>query len=1344
MRFEWLVLLTALLWAQTGHADSIRSRIKIHKKSHLTRTSPDGSEEFNGEKMELLAGKRRNLILDIKRFLREARDEQQKAELNLRLGGLYMEDYYGNLARAQTTFEKQQAAYTKDKKGRKAPKFDNSEALTSLDKARAIYRDLITRYPGHPRRDEMLYFLAIASIDRGKQAEGMQYFQKLTAEVPNSRYVNDALIQLGDYHFDNNQFPAAETYYDKLIQRKHKPLLPYAVYKKGWCAYNQQRPQVALQHFKWAIQNETQEEGVASQVKVRNEALRDITLPFVDLKMVNESVAFFKEFGDPYFRNGIETMAQLYFESGQYAASNALYDLLLKQDANYAKNPHYEIAIVDGLKLKNEAAASVQRLFARFPNYLENSNWYEINSANPSVVQDAQKQFEESARKYAFQYHSEGQKTKNEALYNVAKQLYAKYIDFFPRSQYVSQVRFYLAEILYKQSQYVPAADQYWLVYKDNAAGAMRPEAIRYALSALDTQLNADRKKAGLTAIDSKSTSKLKAKEEENLEEMPYSDVETKFLEISAEYLDKFPKAKDAPDVLYTQAYLQYSHHDLTRAYKSFWQLAQNYPSHVTAYPSANLILDILNRKKDFPKLIQACKRFLDTKEMNKPAFRAEVSDVLRRAELKRIQQIEEKGDYKLAADSYIEYTKAYGAQDEALFEKALFNASVNYGKADLLLTAVETQEKFLRRFPKSALRENMVLGVAKTYENLASFDKSAAYFEMFATQYPRNAQAKVALRIAGLYYWGSGNLKKAEASMLLYLRTYPQDGKLAERDLIDVYETAGASDKLFGYYLQARAARGVSFSDYLAYSLRLAEVSGQKNGGRLPPKIMEEALKIAQKHQKDIAATPKGVEALSKLFFWYTNLKEEQFQRVKLALPQRQLEVNLQRKLALLKELEKDYGRVVALGSGEWGLGAIYKTATTYRAMAMEVAQAPVPAELSADQVEQYRAEIAKQMVKPFNEKALALAVQCLDKSQEFNLLSSFTPKCYSLASELEPSRYPLVRTLFLPSMHLALVMPDKENSKTPTGNVKNFAYPFYSAGFFRMPERQPASTNNDLPVLYDGSRSGETSGSQPMLLSYRALADERKSILKNAFDSEKPADVRKGTTFAFLNLLRLVAAPRALPLVQEAIQKDPSNTALHNLLALTYWEMGNVAAAKVTWLSLVARGVKSPAIWNNLGVVAFTEGKESLAMDDFNEAIQMEGAREAYLNLGFVALKYRNGFEAKKHFEKAIAQDDDDVTAQVGMAVAQLQNREIDAAKDGLIDLAKKYKSDPYARLSLGYFMLDVEKENEAARNMLTEYMESQRLENDMQFRQALQEARAQRGTSSDGPGDSLPSIE
>lgn len=1331
-------------------AASTRDRVKIKKRSVLLRDVRDASEaeEYNHEKQMILAAKRRSLVLDIKRFLRDARDSEQKAELNLRLGGLYMEDYYSLLAKAQSDFDKATQAYEAQggkKNKARPPKFDNSEAIASIDRARAIYRDLVGRYPKHPRRDEMLYFMAMATMDRGKTDEAMSYFKRLVEETPKSRYVNDTLVQLGDHFFEKNQWAVSETYYDKIVQRKYKPLFAYAVYKKGWIAYNLGKPEVALKNFKWVVQNEDVEDSGAP-VRIKGEALKDIALIFVDLKMLNEAIAFYRQYGAENFRKSMEVLAGLFYEKGLYKEAVVSYETLLALDANHPKNPSYDISIIEALRLANNPSAAIGRLFSRLPGYMENSGWYELNVSNPTVVKEAQSSFEETARKFAFQIHAEGQKTKNDALYNTAKQLYAKYIEYFPKSPHSPKVRFYLAEILYKQNFFLSAADQYYLVYKDPGAGALKLEGIRYALSSVDRQLSNERKKAGLAHIDAKHGQKLKAGVEETLQVVPYNEAEQKFVEISTEYLTHFGKQKDAPDVLYTQAYLLYSHHELSKAYSSFWSLLQTYPAHETAMSSAYLILDILNRNKDYGKLIAACRKMLENKSFNKPTFRAEVADILRKAELKRISMMEEKGDHKEAALAYIEYTKAYGTQDESLFEKALFNASVNFQKANLLTQAVETQEKFLRRFPKSAMRQDMLLQVAKTYEGLANFEKAAQYFELFSTSYTSHAQAKPALRLAGLYYWGAGNPKRAEQVMTLFVKSYPAEAKMVERDLLDLYDSVGATDREISFYITARAQKGIPISQYVAYSVKIAELQAEKYG-RPQPAVLNEGLSAAQRFSKDILKTPHGVEAVSKLFLWVAQQKENQFYAYKLALPQATLEANLQRKLALLKELEKDFLRIAGLGSAEWGLSAIYRTAAIYRHMAVAVAQAPVPNELSAEQIEMYRAEIAKQMVKPFNEKALALTVQCLDKAQEFNLMSSWTPKCYSLAAELQPERYPLARTFYLPSLQTALFLPEKE-SKMNVGSVKYYAYPFYSSGLFRAPsaERSPASTPQ-LPALMDANRSSEGSASAPVPMHYAALSDERNALLKKALESERPASTKEGYSFSFLNLMRVTQPHRAQPLILQAIQRDPGNHALHNLLGLTFLEAGNLPAAKVVWLSLTARGVKKAAIYNNLGIVALQENREGQAIAYFEEAISVgENIKEALINLGFLALKYRNGFEAKKHFEKALSFDKEDVSAQVGIAEAQLQNREIDAAKDGLIELAKKYRKDPYARLSLGYLLIDIEKEGDLARRVLTEYMEQNNDESDLLFRQAIQETKqmATGGGEGGGSGGSLPDIE
>src|SRR5947209_8195594 len=99
--------LALLLLNFSAHADSensLKNRIKIRKKSRMIQEHMGNVEEYNQERFELLATKRRNIILDIKHVLASHHDEEQKAELNMRLGSLYMEDYYSKLSKAQAVF----------------------------------------------------------------------------------------------------------------------------------------------------------------------------------------------------------------------------------------------------------------------------------------------------------------------------------------------------------------------------------------------------------------------------------------------------------------------------------------------------------------------------------------------------------------------------------------------------------------------------------------------------------------------------------------------------------------------------------------------------------------------------------------------------------------------------------------------------------------------------------------------------------------------------------------------------------------------------------------------------------------------------------------------------------------------------------------------------------------------------------------------------------------------------------------------------------------------------------------------------------------------------------------
>ncbi|NQW44206.1 MAG: tetratricopeptide repeat protein [Deltaproteobacteria bacterium] len=1336
-----IFLLILSMGAITMASSSSTNKIKIQKKSTLKLQQYNSDTDYSVEKQALLNKKRVTLIQDIKKFIREAKSVDQKTELNLRLGSLYMEEYHFMMSQAQTQFEKETAHYNKENKGGgRPPQLDTSEATASQQKAKTLYRDLFTRYPSHPKRSEFMYFLAILSQDQGNIKESMGFLKRITEESPSSKYYNEALVQLGDYFFDTNKFSDAELYFNKVIAKKDPKTLHYATYKKAWCAYNGQKYQASLNLFKSIIESESTENS-NYLMRLKNEALRDIALPLTELHLGEEAISFFRAQGDPFHRTGVESMANLAMEKGDYKNSILFNEYLLGMDNNGAKNPNYDLSLIESLRLSGNNSRAVQRLFTQLPNYMEGASWYELNAATPAVIKSAATGFEEMARKYALEFHSEGQKTKNDTLYETASTLYQKYLTFFPGTIHAATIRFYLAEIFYKQQKYLPAADNYYLVYKSPLAGNMRLEAIHSALDSLNKEMNLARKTAGISEISVKTTSRLKESDEKTVE-TPLTSVESKFVIVGEEYISHFPKANDTMEVVYKISYLNYTHLNLSAAYKGFWNIVQNYPGHTTSYGSGYLILDILNRQKEYSKLVVACQKFLVTKQFTKSDFRNDVADVLRHAELKKILLVETKGNYKEAAEAYLEYTKAYGTQDELLHEKALFNASVNFFKHGDTLASLEIQERFLRRFPNSQSKENILLQVAKTYETLANFEKAALYYEQLAMQFPTQKQANTALRLSGLYYWGSKNYTKAEAVMKTHIDRYPKEASIVVADLLELYESQGDRNKLIRHYYEARAQKGISYADYLGHTLKLAELQGLQKGG-LSVSLMEEALKITQKFQKDLLSTKAGIEHSTRVFFWFATQKEQLFYRIKLALPQRQLDLNLARKLALVKELEKEFSHVAKLGGGDWGLGSIYKTSLAFRQLAQDITQAPVPAELTGEQLEQYRIELKKQMVIPFNEKALSLVGRCLDTAQEFNLQSQWTPKCYSLGSEINPERYPAIKTFYLPTYRVA-VMDVNTQSKIPAGSVSTYPYPFDSAALFHssQQERALASNYNSLPVLFEGSSgfSGENSRSAPTPLTYKLLGVQRRETLQKALDETTTG---KKTNYGYLHYLRLINPQKAEGFVLNAIQKDPNNRALHNLLGLCYLDMGQYTAARVTWLSLLARGVESSEVENNLGVLFTLMGKEKQGVEYFKMAAEKDSALEALNNLGFVALKYRNGFQAKQFFQRAIALNKNDAMASVGLGVAKLQNREFDAAKESLALSATTFASDPFATLSYAYLLLDVDKEQAQARKVIEDYSKNQNnIETDPTFRQVIQDVnRVQEGSGSSE--SNLPSL-
>jgi TolA-binding protein len=1220
------MIIVSLLLCIPSKASTLSKKIKINKKTFLTRPKENTSNEFQGTKAKLLAKRRNVLITDLKEALKTSKDRNRKSELELRLANLYLEEYKFKVGMGE-------------------------DGRFYLKKAKGLLANLLSEHPAFERNDETKFQLAQLHLEFSEQEKANKLFLNIVTDYPQSPFSSECYLQLADDAFVKNKFDVAIRYYAPLLKQDNS-VGPYAHYKSAWAFYNLGQLLPSIEHFKTVINLEPDSHTSSHTIALKKEAMRDLCLPLGEAKIYEEGRLLYSSEEESAKRLGLECLAGIASEKGDFQEALSLYTELIKMDSHAEQNPRYSLAIIDIYKKSNQP----QKLYSFFEKsldfYLGNSSWNEIHSNTPAVINETKTFFEDTLKTITSETHSVAQKTKNSDLYLHSKNFYSLYLKHFSLTAFAPQAHFYLAEILFKQKDFSPAARAYHSVFTNNLASSqLKKTAIEYALLSRLEEINLERKRSGQAAILNNTRSK---RTNESTDDSPivFSEAESHFIELSEAFVSTFPKSPKAPEALFRASYLKYIHFENKAAYQDFWRLVKTYPKDKTAVYAGSLLLDILNQRQDFSNLVEASKALLVTKEISDLSFRQEVSDILRKSELKLISLKESSGEFDQAASQYLSFISKYGSQDRALHETALYNASVCLTKANRLDAALKTQETFLKTFSKSKLRSELLLQVAKSYEAQANFNQAARYFALFHDENPKHPQSSEALRLAGLYFWGAGQRDKAEKTMLNHLAIYPDLKETTEKDLIDFYAHEGLHDQLKQYLLTERSKRGVSFSKYLILTLRLIDLQ-QSPENKQAQLLWKEADRLVSQHEKLLLQTIEGSQSVGKVLLKRVSNQEALFSSLRLADPAGNQEKLLAKKLTLISELEKQFGHIASLG-GEAGLAALYKTAALYSELSHEISEAPIPDGLTADQIDVYRQELSKQMVTPFKEKALGFATQCLDKAQELSIASSWVARCYGLAAKADPVVHRPLLTFSLPPYYTAYLSSPLSNQKIDS--------PFYHS-FFLFSEK-------DKEQSFFQPGLGVTTLSLQPYLPYRET--KLQTYLRVYPSPENPEHYFKN-----LNASRLNAPEKAILEIKSYLTTNPSDPSFHNLLALSYLETKEFEKAKVTWLSLLARGFSDPAISNNLGVLEALRGNEEEALAHWNKA-GTENLPEALINQGFVALSYRNGSLAKSFFERAQDHRKDEL-AEIGTQISNLQIRADDDTKRDFINFAEKFPQNP-----------------------------------------------------------------
>jgi TolA-binding protein len=975
--------------------------------------------------------KRDELIEELKIIIPKIQDGPQKADLYFQLAELWWEKArYVSLVEVKD-YDDAYGKWLESKKGEE-PKVSTRTSDAYRKEALKIYQIILKTYPTYSRKDEVLFVVAYNLYESGSKQEAIQSYNTLIKQYPDSRFVPDAYVQMGEHFFQGNDLTRARAAFEKATSFRNLPqgrkLYPFAVYKLAWCDYNAGEYQGSIDKFKEVIAYAEAQGTSRDRIQLRSEALKDIVLAFAQIDAIDSATAYLREKGGDRQLDYVNKLAATYFDSGKFDQAIRVYRMLENEAPSHVRAPAWQQKILlayDKLNKRTNIIAEMKRLVA---DYGPNSAWAKANAGQKGALAEANELAESALRELVQDYHQEAIKTKSVATYKLARDIYKQYLMTFPDSETAYSMRFYYAEILYALEEWDSAAQAYDKVVDADPRGQYASKAAYDTILALEKSVGIAKGKlqkrelAGSEKIDERKakgqveqTRKITLQKiSKETEEESIPENEQKLIEACEKYLAVAPSSKDEIVIRYKAAFVYYDHRHFVEAARRFGDIILKWPTDAWSQKAADLSLDILNTKEEWLALSDLAHKFLENKKLTQPGskFEKEVAQIGEGAKFKYVMQVyQEKKDYVLAAKEFKEFVARYPKSEHA--PKALYNALVIADKADQLDLEIAAGDQLMTDYPKAdeQIVKMTVPALANACERAARYRDAIKWYEEAVSRWPGDPKAADWLFNAALYREGLGDDAGALAGWQKYVKQFgsrPDAAKIAfnvglilerQKDWKKVADywysfqqewSRGASP---GQLLLARYKQGLAMRELRARDENVPVVMGEvaQRFGRLP-----ESEKLPPVIDAAAHARFSGIEGnfndFMAIHFNYTR--------------QNDLVYVLKIKNLRMTKLLEQYAEVIRIGSPRWSEAAFTRIGEAYRNFNKGLLDAPMPRGLDPEQQELYRNTLESQAL-PLEDKATEAFSKAIEASQKSGIYSEWVLKAQDYMREYQPDSY-------------------------------------------------------------------------------------------------------------------------------------------------------------------------------------------------------------------------------------------------------------------------------------------------------------------------------------------------
>ncbi|MEZ4234856.1 MAG: tetratricopeptide repeat protein [Myxococcota bacterium] len=1039
-RLAALVVGLSLLGAVPAHAADKASdgdeELQSRTGKQIKLRGFDEQMSQNEQMLVMAEQKRMESIEKLKGLLTHGVRDDTKAEMMLRLADLYFQQGRYLYLREMASFDKQyDTCFNQPGCNPEGLKPDNSGSREWQEKSIKLYDGILRNYPRYERSDQATFYLGSALKDLGQEQEAAEAFKQLVKMYPQSDFIADAWVLIGEYYFDveNNAFGALKAYLNA-SRYTDSPKYAYSLYKLGWCYYNVGEYENAIATMKkvvdYSLANADQSQ---SNMQLQDEALKDLVRFFADADQMNEAIEYFTKLGrTDLIRTTLKRLAGMFCEQGKFDRCVEMYRRLILDQPTAKDNPEYQTEIISAYKKMGQREKVLDEINRLRADYNSESAWAKANAADPTAVAEAQTKIEAQLRGIAADYHQTARQYEKSRhpdtmqVYQLAKTAYQTYLDLFPTNEHSYEVRYAYGELLYKLKDFAGAFEQYMKVVDIDPKGKHSRFCAESAIFAAEEQIKVEGGAAGSGRVTAKPT--------KDVQPQSLSDWEQRFVDACNKYATLYPEDKRVKDVIYKSAYLLYNKYRFEEASKQFQAVIAMDPRSKEAELGANLILDALNIKENWDSLRQTAKAFYDQQGLGSPTFKKDVYDIYMNSSFKLIEiSFEKDKDFGKAADGFVAFYEEF--PESAIAAQALNNAAAYYAKAGRPADSVKVRHILIddpKFGPKTKYYYDQIGFLAYDYEQVADYANAAFYYEKFWTLTPAekakagddatklaamNKTAGDAIYSAAVFRKGLGEADKAIEDYNAFVDGNPDDERVPDVKIRvgRIYEEnerwQDAANVYQAFYKSPPKGSPVDYA-YFA-RLHYGQAMDKLGKRRERDAIYEDTVKLYQK-----SGTEKGpqTEYVAEMMYDLAQPKLDKYMELRISgagkgasqkAEDKALAASLTKKTKALVDVEKAFTDVVATGAGEWGLASLVSLGKVYENMADSFVNSDKPSYLTPDQVEIYSMQLADRAY-VMDEKAVNAYKLALDKSFELTLYNENTAYATRQLGELRPDDYP------------------------------------------------------------------------------------------------------------------------------------------------------------------------------------------------------------------------------------------------------------------------------------------------------------------------------------------------